>query len=377
MAKNDDLKIDLSELFGGDLTDAKKEAERQEQLRAGMADPTVTPEEKRAFDEQEAERERRYQEMLRQREEEIAQSVQAAELHLAVPVDPPVDRSEELEEGPSTAGSEAAPPAGVPVAQEDNAPTAAAEVAPAAAEAAPTAVDVPPPPPPTAPAPEAVSPPPPEVIDFNAPFVKPFAGPASKPAAAPSAPPVPAAKPAPQAAPPPAQKAAEPAAPAPELALAGPSKEELARIQLEKEYLLLYDQFRVVLLHELVELTGERKAKTMLARTVEVVRNKHPEVFRNANWDAAGTLLDDGSLDEMRLIQNKAALPPAQADQIQDLAFGALYNSRMQAVEKGLGTGLRSKIQSRYRQWLSEKRDKAAASGQDTRPYDRLMKMAV
>jgi hypothetical protein len=157
----------------------------------------------------------------------------------------------------------------------------------------------------------------------------------------------------------------------------GPNPEEVARLQKEREFLLLYDQYRVILLHELTDLTGERKAKTMLARTVELARNKHPEIFRNANWDAEGNLLDDGSLDEIRMLQNKSSLDPAQADSVQDLALGALYELRMQAVEKGLGVGLREKIRSRYCLWLTDRRDKAALSNPDVRSYDRLLKLAV
>jgi hypothetical protein len=151
-----------------------------------------------------------------------------------------------------------------------------------------------------------------------------------------------------------------------------PNEAEMREIQAAHEFLLLYDELRNIIAYELKELVGERKTFTMLARTVELAREKHPEILRNANWDEAGNLLADGSLDSRRILDNKAALDPRKADEVVDSALAALLRLRLQAVEKGLGAGLKNKIRARLYQWVSEKTQKAAAGGRDQRYLKRL-----
>ncbi len=439
MTKSEDLKIEMTDLFGGDVSEAKQAAERQEQLRAGGLGANVTEEEQRLFAEQEAERESRYQEMIRQRDEQLAREAQDFERKYQTPSDsldavPPetplaemaVEATPSLEARPveevaeeafrpeltpaeEVAVVEASPEAPVPEsvvveAEGAGAPESAAEpsiemggtvdapLAQETLEVVPEAGPSPTPPVPVETAPVelgAKATAPPDLINFDIPLMKPFGAvvPAAVlPSETPPAPPpiagnavgaVPSVPPpadAPVAATDPADSAQT--APSP-VEPPGPSPEEIARIQGEHEYLLLYDQFRLIVLHELTDLVGERKAKVMLARTVETARNQNPEIFRNANWDPEGNLLEDGSLDEQRILLNKASLNPPDADTLQDIAMGALYTLRLNAIEKGLGEGLRSKIKTRYRQWLSERREKAKTESRETRPYDRLLNLAV
>jgi hypothetical protein len=148
--------------------------------------------------------------------------------------------------------------------------------------------------------------------------------------------------------------------------------EELRRLQADHEFLMLYDEFRNILLHELKDLVGEKKTYTMLERTVEMARGKFPEVFRNANWDTEGNLLEDGSVDSQRIIENKNALEAGKADATVDAALSALLSLRLQAVEKGLGAGLRNKIRARMYQWITEKINRAQKEGKDTAFLKRL-----
>ncbi len=147
---------------------------------------------------------------------------------------------------------------------------------------------------------------------------------------------------------------------------------ELKKLQSDHEFLMLYDEFRNIIAHELKDLVGEKKTFTMLGRTVELARTKYPEIFRNANWDASGNLLEDGSMESQRVIENKNLLDPLKADLILDTALSSLLNLRMQAVEKGLGTGLKNKVRARMSQWITEKIQKAEREGKDISILRRL-----
>jgi hypothetical protein len=201
-----------------------------------------------------------------------------------------------------------------------------------------------------APAAQAAAPVPDSPNDFSAPIAPPFMGGSSPAAAAPAATvpnePAPAGENAPE---------------------TDPQKiEELKRLQAEFEFLMLYDEFRNMIAHELTALVGEKKTFTMLGRTVELARTKYPEVFRNANWDAAGNLLEDGSVDSQRILENKKNMDPAKADAVMDIALSALLKLRLQAVEKGLGAGLKNKIRAQMFQWVNEKTQKAGKEGKNT-----------
>jgi hypothetical protein len=324
MAKNDDLKIDLSDLsdiFGGDVSDVKESVERSEQMATEVESLTANErqaldtierksaeertleeisalkklEAERALRDREQELERRYREMMEARERELE------------------ERTRELE----------------------------ARLAQAAAPVAPV---------PEAPAVEASAVPdePPPTVDFSAPMPPPFSG-------------------------------GVPVVPADQL----PSRhkdayvdlkksEEMKRLQRDHEFFMLYDEFRNLILLELVPLVGEKKTHTMLSRTVEMARVRFPDVFKNANWDWDGNLIASGMLDSQRMLENKAALPLENVDAALDIAFGTLLDLRLQAIEKGLGTGMKTKVRARLMQWITEKIEKSRKLDRDIHALQRL-----
>jgi hypothetical protein len=148
--------------------------------------------------------------------------------------------------------------------------------------------------------------------------------------------------------------------------------DEIKKLQAEHEFLMFYDEFRNIIVYELKDLVGEKKTLTMLGRTVELARGKFPEIFRNVNWDSAGNLLEDGSIDGQRIIENKKTIDPQKAAEVVDAALSALLKLRLQAIEKGLGSGLKNKVRARMYQWISEKTQKAINEGKDEVNLKRL-----
>jgi hypothetical protein len=187
-------------------------------------------------------------------------------------------------------------------------------------------------------------------IDFNAPIAPPFMGVGPAPA-------------------PPVESGSSASTEEP---VPGPNPEELKKLQMEYEFLMLYDEFRNIIFFELKDLVGVKKTYTMLGRTVELAREKYPEIFRNANWDSAGNLLEDGSVDSQRLIENKNALNSQKAEEILDSALSGLLKLRLQAVEKGLGVGLKNKVRAHLYQWISEKTQKVIHEGNNATNLKRL-----
>ncbi len=143
-------------------------------------------------------------------------------------------------------------------------------------------------------------------------------------------------------------------------------------IQGELSFFLLFDECRVIIEHEVKDLVGERKTRSMLSKTFEMAREKYPDVFRNANWDAFGNLLEDGSLDGNRMAENALVFEPDRREVVMDMGLGFLVNLRFQAIEKGLGAGLKNKLRARLIQWVTQKGDMAVKEGKDPVPYRRL-----
>jgi hypothetical protein len=77
-------------------------------------------------------------------------------------------------------------------------------------------------------------------------------------------------------------------------------------------------------------------------------------------------------LDRQRLIDNKNALDDAKADLVLDAALYALLSLRLQAVEKGLGSGLKNKVRARLNQWISEKIKRTEREGREAAILRRL-----
>jgi len=358
MTHPDDLKIDISEIFGGDVSEAREVAEKR------AAEPPAATETSFVVEE-DVERDLQFP----------GTDVVVGKVTVSVPeegrsVEAPVELTIESEEIPSvepvetleetSAPSEVASPPSEGLSFEPQEPIVVAENIEAvpfesAPEAAPeTPVEIPSEmggevaPEPVAVAPEAPA------IDFGA-FTSPFVVP--PPVTEEST----------------ATPASVPTEEAPAASTeAGPDPAEVARLKREGDYHALYDQFRHMIRKELIDLVGEKKAHTMLTRTLEATRNKFPEYFRNANWDAEGNLLEDGSMDAQRLIQNKAQFDGARADQFQDLALKSLLNMRLMAIDKGLGTATRTRLLAHLKTWCSSKTEQVVASGEDAELYRRL-----
>ncbi len=192
-------------------------------------------------------------------------------------------------------------------------------------------------------------------VDFNAPIVPPFMGAIANPDNLQGS------------------KAEEPISSVETPVLESPQNiAEVSKLQAEHEFLMLYDEFRNIIFYELKDLVGDKKTLTMLGRTVELARGKFPEVLRNVNWDSAGNLLEDGSVNGQRIIENKKTIDPKKADEVVDAALSGLLKLRLQAVEKGLGSGLKNKVRAHMYQWISEKTQKAVSEGKDETLLKRL-----
>jgi hypothetical protein len=144
------------------------------------------------------------------------------------------------------------------------------------------------------------------------------------------------------------------------------------RISEPQDLFIAFDQFRQIFLEELKDSAGPRKTGVMLVKTFEVAREKHPEVFRNANWDSSGNLLEDGSLNIQRMLDNKNALDQKQADIVLDEALVFLLNLRLQAIEKGLGADSSNKIRTHLKKWADETSQKNGYGKEDPKILRRL-----
>jgi len=322
MRKSDDeLKIDISELFGGDLEPARQAVEKIEEAASAPEAAGA------AVSEPPAAVEQKYQDWMSAREKELESKTQELERRLqdlleqklqATQTAPVAEVPVETQEAP-------VPPSEAPVAIEETAPeveVAAPQAVEAAAADSSAGLD----------------------IDFSQPMSAPFL------------------------------PSTTPAVPA---SVAVSAEESLKQVQKEYEFLLLYDEFRNIIIHELKDLVGEKKTFKMLERTVELTREKYPEIFRNANWDAAGNLLQDGSLDSQRLVENKNALDPSKANAVFDAGLGTLLSLRLQALEKGLGTGMKNKVRARLYQWINEKVERASQANKEVDDLTRLKSFVV
>lgn len=137
-------------------------------------------------------------------------------------------------------------------------------------------------------------------------------------------------------------------------------------------FFLLFEEYRAILTHELKDVVGEKKTCNMLTKTFEMAREKYPEVFRNANWDGNGNLLDDGSLNCQRMVANAWTFDPTKRDITMDMALTFLMSLRFMAIEKGLGMGFKNKLRVRLIQWVTEKGESATREGKEIAPFRRL-----
>lgn len=314
MRKHDDeLKIDISELFGGDLPSPSDTIDDSAAPAPTIPTPTVIEEIPATAP---AEVDNKFQEWMNNRNAELEAKTQELEKRLQ-------ELQAQVAAKQTVPEVAQVPPSPPPAATEINAPTEPAADSP---------------------------------VDFSAPIAPPFMG-----GPVPS---IPTLTLAPQATP----EMIKDAEPSPET----PKSGNFQKLQEDHEFLMLYDEFRNIIAHELLDLVGEKKTYTMLGRTVELARGKYPEIFRNVNWDASGNLLEDGSVYVEKIIENKDALDPQKAEVILDAALTNLLNLRLQAVEKGLGTGLKNKIRTHLIQWISEKIKKSGPTGKNILTLRRL-----
>jgi hypothetical protein len=145
-----------------------------------------------------------------------------------------------------------------------------------------------------------------------------------------------------------------------------------SKVSQPQDYFKAYDHFREIILEELKDSVGPRKTCSMLVKTFEAAREKFPDVFRNANWDANGNLLEDGSLNANKMQENKNALDSKQPDALLDTALNALLNLRLQAIEKGLGADTSHIIRDHLKKWADEGSRKEGFGADDPNFLKRL-----
>jgi hypothetical protein len=117
-------------------------------------------------------------------------------------------------------------------------------------------------------------------------------------------------------------------------------KEKLSADQKDHELLLMYEQLRDVLYFKLAPIVGEKATKTMLARSVDKVIAKFPDIFKNANFSDSGSLMDGGELGTKKILENKSKLDVAKGYDSLVQALKTLLEFRLLAVQKGLGQGV-------------------------------------
>ncbi len=139
-----------------------------------------------------------------------------------------------------------------------------------------------------------------------------------------------------------------------------------------EDFINAYDRFRSIFFEELKNTIDVRKISNMFVKTFEAARERHLDVLRNTNWDSSGNLLEDGSLNVQRMLDNKNALDPKQAEVMVDNALLFLFNLRIQAVEKGLGPEYGGRVKSQIRKWIEMESKKEGSGKSDPRVLQHL-----
>jgi hypothetical protein len=142
---------------------------------------------------------------------------------------------------------------------------------------------------------------------------------------------------------------APPAAEAPSAA-GGPSASDLLLDIEQKEndaFCSMLDETRKSMFTFLAPLIGIKAATNMLTKTVEKARSKAPIVLKDANWKMDGSLRDDGSVDNERLLKNVASLPAVSRANDYLAGLRELVNLRFKAVEAGLGATTAGEMRNR------------------------------
>jgi chemotaxis protein histidine kinase CheA len=139
--------------------------------------------------------------------------------------------------------------------------------------------------------------------------------------------------------------AADPAA-----APSGPSAADVLLDIEQKEndaFCSMLDETRKAMFTFLAPLIGIKAATNMLTKTVEKARAKAPVVLKDANWKMDGSLRDDGSVDNERLLKNVGSLPALGRVNGYLAGLRELVGLRLKAVEAGLGATTAGEMHNR------------------------------
>jgi hypothetical protein len=139
-----------------------------------------------------------------------------------------------------------------------------------------------------------------------------------------------------------------------------------------EDFINAYDRFRLIFIEELKGTIDVRRISTMFVKTFEAARERNLDILRNANWDSAGNLIEDGSLNVQRISDNKNALDEKQSEVILDNALLGLFNLRIQAVEKGLGPEYGTRVKAQIRKWIDTEMKKNGSGKNDPKVLQRL-----
>ncbi|HXB97076.1 MAG TPA: hypothetical protein VNZ54_03430 [bacterium] len=141
-----------------------------------------------------------------------------------------------------------------------------------------------------------------------------------------------------------------PAMPDPAASAGAPSAGDVLLDIEQKEidaFCSMLDETRKSMFTFLAPLIGIKAATNMLTKTVEKARSKAPVVLKDANWKMDGSLRDDGSVDNERLLKNVASLPAVSRANDYLSGLRELVNLRFKAVEAGLGATTAGEMRNR------------------------------
>jgi len=146
------------------------------------------------------------------------------------------------------------------------------------------------------------------------------------------------------AAPPPPVGAAPPAAPAAPPAPAGPATVSAADRAAVEDLGHQFEIGRTRMEQVLGPFISEKVARKMLTWSLERAQKAHP-ILKNVHWSASGELLDNGAIEVDRLSKNLDTLAGQNVVALAKAALLELLNSRLTAVEQGLGASMRQAVE--------------------------------
>jgi len=125
------------------------------------------------------------------------------------------------------------------------------------------------------------------------------------------------------------------------------------------DLLIMFEEARKILFQVVSQLIGAKATLTMLAKTFEKSRTKHPKTYRNSNWKSDGSLREDGSLDKDRTLRNLQDIPVPNRSEELISALADLLALRLSAIEQGLARKVKAAVICD----ITEQLDKMAGGG--------------